>query len=361
MINSAEKLTELAYAAMLGESPWQHFLDQLALEVPNGKAIVVVHDNTAARWHIPLASGVDPRTLKRRGAYACANPFIAQTTTLYNGVGVGIVDEALIPLEQLRKTEFYNDFLAPHEMPSRISLTIEQEQDELFILALLSDSMQQQDKLRAAGLLTQLSPHLSRALRYYRRASTKRLMGAHTQQFLDALGTAVLLVGEHSRIEIASGHAEQLMATGDMWRITSRGQLQFLDDKLEASLKAMLSRWYTGAGTLNFPLAEHQVCLVRMIKDSISCYFEGPTVAVLIEEIGRTPQRLDLSGFGAVFQLSAAEGRALAGIIDGKSTQQIAEESARSVETIRSQLKSLYRKTNCHSREDLLKRILALR
>ncbi|WP_417330869.1 hypothetical protein [Halomonas cupida] len=97
MTSATDKLADLIYASMLGESPWQHFLDQLAYQVPNGKTVLVMHDEAAARGHIPLASGVDPGILRLYGSYyASVNPFIAPAATRPNGVG--FVDEALVPL-----------------------------------------------------------------------------------------------------------------------------------------------------------------------------------------------------------------------------------------------------------------------
>ncbi|GEN24308.1 LuxR family transcriptional regulator [Halomonas cupida] len=356
MTNSADKLADLIYAAMLGESPWQHFLDQLAHQVPNGKTVLVMHDEAVARGHIPLASGVDPGILRLYGAYyASVNLFIAPAATRPNGVG--FVDEALVPLRQLRKTEFYNDFLAPHEMPSRVSLTIEHEQNEVFILALLSDAINQDDKQQVAHMLSSLAPHLQRAARFYRQSTAPCLDG----QIFDAMDIAVAIVGEPSRLKRASPYAERLLSTGYHLSLNACGRLVMGNAEAQRRLQGMLSRWYCGPKVVTLQLPDARITLIRLVDNDISFYFEGPTVAVLIEESDGSLHRLDLPRIGALFQLSPAELRALADAIDGKSTQQIAEESARSVETIRSQLKSLYRKTDCHSREDLLKRILALR
>lgn len=358
---SAHRLTELIYAAMLGETSWQTFLNELAAWVPNGKTVMVMHDEAEGCGHIPLASGVEPGILKQYSDYyASVNPFIAPASTRPNGSGV--IDEVLVPRAKLRRTEFYNDFLAPYEMPSRVSLTIEHEKSEMFILALLSNAMSLEDKHQVARLLTALSPHLQRASRFYRQGAPMHLTGVCGKRIFDMLDIGMLVVGEQSRIKAASNRAEQRLSSGNHFSVSPLGRLVVHDSDMQHALHGMLSRWYSGPVSHNYRFTDTSITLIRLVEDDICFYFEGPTVAIVIEDSFRLNSRhIDLERFSSLFHLTQAEARSLRGIIDGKSTGDIARESVRSEETIRSQLKSLFRKTGARGREGILRKLLEFR
>jgi hypothetical protein len=120
-----DELVDLIYAALLGEASWQRFLDRLAASAPSGKTLLVMHDNNRNDGYIPIASGIPKDVLGRyNGYFAGVNPFMKPASLA--PVGVGLIDEALVPRSDLFKSEFFNDLLKPHEMPSRVALTVEE-------------------------------------------------------------------------------------------------------------------------------------------------------------------------------------------------------------------------------------------
>lgn len=78
----------------------------------------------------------------------------------------------------------------------------------------------------------------------------------------------------------------------------------------------------------------------------------------MILEPHRAQQRIfDIEEFVSMHSLTAAEARALNGLIGGRSADEIAAEAGLSRETIRSQIKSLYAKTNAGSQIELIRMI----
>jgi DNA-binding CsgD family transcriptional regulator len=96
-----------------------------------------------------------------------------------------------------------------------------------------------------------------------------------------------------------------------------------------------------------------KLTFIQVAKDPLSLYFQGPTVVILMEQ-GNTMQRVNGDYFSMAYGLTAAETRALAGIMAGKSVDEIADAAALSRETIRSQMKSLYAKTGTSGQLELL-------
>jgi DNA-binding CsgD family transcriptional regulator len=64
---------------------------------------------------------------------------------------------------------------------------------------------------------------------------------------------------------------------------------------------------------------------------------------------------MSLERAGEIYGLTAAEMRVLPGILNGQTAEQIAQSLGRSRETVRSQMKSVYAKTNTGGKVDLIR------
>lgn len=352
------KAIELIYAAMLGEVPWQNFMRYLAASSPNGKAVLVLHDEEKEKGFIPIASGVELSTLKAYSDYyASVNPFMSPAAALPHGVGVPDIE--LVPQDDLNKTEFYNDFLKPHGMPSRVSMTIGKSGRLMFVLALLSDSMDPDDKYVIAKKMTALSPHLQRASRFYQKGASERLANNMGCTLFDAIDKGLVVVGQDARVKTTSQKADEMLSRGVGVKVSPVGKLRFDDVEIQSVLEQKLDRWYMGPKVVSCYVEGMKLCLVRIECDDISFYLEGPTVVVILEEMRSSIGNIDLKGVSYRKNLTRAEFRALLGIVEGKSIYQISREASRSVETIRSQTKSLYKKLGVGCREEVLRLLLS--
>lgn len=347
-------LIDLIYGALLGEASWQDFLDRLAAGVPDGKTVLIMHDDTRDNGHIPLASGIPDDVLNLYNTYySTVNPFMRPTAM--RPIGVGLIDDELVPPSDLARTEFFADFLRPHEMPSRVAMTIDRDAGYLFVLATLGNSFDDDCKLGLAGQLTQLGPHLKRASDYYRNGSTVRAASELGASLFDAADIGLIVIGDGSRIKAISEAGQTMLRDASPFAISPVGKIRFRDGGTDAVLQNMLERTYAGPKIIGLSQQGTRLTLIRVRKDHISLFFEGPTVMVLMEPPHLGARSFDTEQFARIHGLSRAETRALSGIVNGKSVTQIAEEAAVSRETIRTQLKSLYAKTGARNQTGLLR------
>ena len=97
-----------------------------------------------------------------------------------------------------------------------------------------------------------------------------------------------------------------------------------------------------------------RLTLIRLQKSTRIQFFDAPSLAIIIEPSSK-PVSMDVPRLGGQFGLTRAEIKIMQGLLHGSSITDIAIESNRSRETIRSQLKSVFAKTGVNSQSELLR------
>lgn len=352
---TTDELIDLIYAILLGEASWQQFLDTLAAGMPNGKTVMVMHGITdPGEGYVPLSAGFDEKAIETYNAhYVDLN--VWQPPLTRQKAGMGFTDDELFPSEELVKSEFFNDYLIPNEIHMMACAKIGSDRRYSFSVAALGARADTRLKAEMADRLTGLGPHLKRAFDFHRKGSS---IGAATQigaVMLDAIDIGLVVIGDDAQVRTISDTGQAMLARNSAVRMSPLGRLGFRDAKLQGELTGMLDRRYVGPRVVSHVSHGMKLTLIRVSKDRVSLYFEGPTVIVLLERLGGGATAFDPQLASLVYGLTRAEMRALSGIVAGKSVDQIAQEASLSRETIRAQTKSLYAKTGASSEADILR------
>lgn len=351
VLKSDGELIDLIYAALLGETSWQRFLDQLADSAPSGKTLMVMHDNRRNNGYIPLASGIPADVLQAyNGYFATINPFMKPASQ--KPVGIGLVDEELLPISDLTRSEFFNDLLKPNEMPSRVALTIGRESSYQFILASLGCAFDTDRKQNIADQMTRLYPHLKRASEYYRNGPDARAVTELGSSLFDAVDIGVVVVGDESRLKAISHAGELIIHKSSALRISALGTASLRDHEAQSVLEGMLLRTYIGPKVVNVATKDTGLTLIRLNRGDISTFFDGPTVIVLMK-LSANERALSTQSVEETFGLTKSEMRVVLGLIKGRSVNEIADDANVSQGTVRQQLKSVFSKTGTHRQLEL--------
>lgn len=350
-----DELISLIYATLLGEATWQQFLDKLVEGIPSGKSVMVMHGITCIKGsYVPLSSGFDAAAIETYNTnYAASN--LWQPPLIRCKVGAGVIDNELFPRTELVKSAFYNDYLRQNEIEVAAAVKIGSDKRYFFSVAMLSAQTDLLLKQNMASRLTHLGPHLKRAFDYYKKGQANRPMTELGASLFDAIDMGVIVVGDGASIKMISTAAQAMLANSSPVQITPLGLILLRDKQSQVILDAMLARAYEGPKVVNLFSHQTKLTLIQVKKDHISLYFEGPTVVILMEQLGRSTSVFDPQLVALVYGLTKAEIRALKGIVSGKSVDQIAQEAFLSRETIRVQMKSLYAKTGASSQADILR------
>lgn len=352
---TTDELIDLIYAILLGEASWQQFLDTLAAGMPNGKTVMVMHGITdPGEGYVPLSAGFDEKAIETYNAhYVDLN--VWQPPLTRQKAGMGFTDDELFPSEELVKSEFFNDYLIPNEIHMMACAKIGSDRRYSFSVAALGARADTRLKAEMADRLTGLGPHLKRAFDFHRRGASNPAATKIAAALFDALDIGLIVIGDDARVKTMSAAGQAMSTENSPVRISPLGQVGFRDAQLQTVLKGMLARKYAGPKVVSLFSHGTKLTLIQVNKDRVSLYFEGPTVIVLMEQLGHGVTAFDPQFVSLVHGLTKAETRAVAGIVAGKSVDQIAQEASLSRETIRAQMKSLYAKTGASSEADILR------
>ncbi|WP_353642479.1 helix-turn-helix transcriptional regulator [Mesorhizobium sp. WSM2239] len=341
------------YGTVFGEATWHDFLDKLSRILPDGRSTLFYHDSRRSKGAFNLNSGFDADAVARYGEYySSINPWMPAAAV--RKVGVGVVAEQMFPRDRLVKTEFYNDFWSKNGGESAVGVTIVREEGRSFLLSTLTSCPDPEANRHAADTLTRLAPHLRRAFRHFKSEPGQKTIAEIGGELFDAVDIGMVVVGDSGIIKSISPAGQRIIDTGHCLRANLLGKINVCQERANHVLSQMLDRSYQGPRVASCMVDAYKLTFIQVAKDPLSFYFQGPTIVVLIEH-GSTSQRMNGEYFSKAYGLTAAETRALAGIMAGKSVDEIADAAALSRETIRSQMKSLYAKTGTKGQLDLLR------
>lgn len=347
-----DELIDVIYGAMLGETTWQDFLERLSDNTPYGRTVMFSHNMNQADDYLAMAARFEAGQLESYAAhYIDQNPW--SDSCAVRKVGLGVISDEIVPPEEMIGTEFYEDWMVPNDVAASVGVTIDKSGTCPLIISTVTSRDDPDANKVFSDQMSRIAPHLNRAARFYRQGAGKWAGFALGASLFDAVNIGVVILGEDGRVKTISATGQQMAGRGI--RINPLGQLELRDESAHAVLKAMLKRVYDGPKSYNLFSGDLKLTLLRVEKDRVSLYFEGPTVVILMERHGRGHDLADLERFAEVFSLTAAEQRALSGIVAGQSILEIAEAASVSRETIRSQLKRLYAKTGVSGQADLVR------
>lgn len=359
---SSAKFIDLIYAALLGESTWEHFLDELCPMVPNGRAVLFFHDCAAERGGLSLTARVPPEMISSYAAYyAAKNPWMGSAAT--RQVGRAVATEAILSREQLRRTEYYNDYLRPEKLASAVGVTIVRDENVNFMISVASGEADEAQSRTVLDCLQAIVPHLRRACEFYRGEAVSGQEFVSVRGAEDNLRIGVLRVGPGRKLRAYNAAAARLLQDGDGIGVGLGGRLRCGQPRVFDHIDAMLSSW---------PELPHGVaarCVPVPRKDGApplrltilpprtavhEVFFRGPECTVLVEEpfcaLGPAVEMMAM-----LHGLTSAERRVLSGLGEGLSPVEIARSVGVSPGTIRVQLKHIFGKTGAHRQVDLVR------
>ena len=364
------ELIELIYRAAGDPSGWDLVLQRLTVAV-GGNAATLHHQDTRLQessfstlWNLSR-DDVAPYN----EYYGSLNPL---TTTRPHLLRAGTVNtsQMLCPDEIYTRGEYYHDFLRPLDILHVVGPILRSDsQGANFSVLTIFRPLQGEpfgDEERKFLLL--LTPHLQRAFQLHNRIQALERKGNAAGEALDHLQQAVVLLDAKGRVLLVNRAATTLFATEKSLKLTPTG--------LEAAVwceNRELNRLIQGAiatgngkglgpggaavisrGPLQRPL---QVLVTPLRTQAIHLGKDVPVVAVFISDPDR--QAVSESAiFTQLFGLTPAEERLAHILAAGESLKDAARRLGVAHGTLRSQLKSIFAKTNTNRQGELVRLLL---
>lgn len=360
---AAELISEI-YAALLGTGSWQTFLDRLSRLLPNGKSTLFYHDVAAGKGEHTLHSRFDPDSLAAyKSYYSARNPFMQRAVA--RPLGLGVRAEQMLPREDLRKTEFYADYLRPQGLETAVGVTVFREQGRHFLLS-TACALADDARIRSvATLMGLLAPHLRQAFACYGRARGPLAGRIAVDAASEALGVAIVSIGLDRRVRWSNPAGLTLLSSGDPIGTNACGRIATPHIEVRHAIDVALAAAARGEAAVRtgvvVPARDEtmpptRMALVVPALSSSERYFSGPCIVLLFESAtpGEPPAEDVLR---SVFGLTPSEARVARALAGGAALADAAAAHGIAKETARTHLKRIFAKMDVRRQSELVAKI----
>ena len=253
--------------------------------------------------------------------------------------------------------EFYQDFLLAYNARYRMTGKVYQNNDQYSLFVVLRAVGQQpfgDSEQRAAQ---RFSGHLQRALRLQTHTQNLQAKAELGARAIDALSLAMLIVDANGTILHLNTAAEHLLNNPACELNCKLGRLSITHPTNKNRLSALIAgaTCYPAIGGAMFLNgAENRQAFVTPLPAAspFNQDWQIPLVLILVVDAGKVLSPLQL--VGRLYDLSPAELRIASALLAGKSPEEYAQGAGITLNTVRTQLKSLFRKTETHRQSELV-------
>ena len=344
------ELVDLIYAATLGERPWEDFVARLGQTSPGGFALMFSLDLRRTDTVVTILEGRPSEAKEGLDThYGTVNPYTPYCMS--KPLGVGIPGDRMLSRDRLVRSEFFNDFMLENEVTATLGIAVDRSEDFIILISTATRLNDEAEQKALSEQYTRLAPHLARAAAFYRRNAPGRMATELGASLYDDAEVGTMLVTPGMKIASMSAAAERILAPHLTFDVTGAVRLPGAD--AQAALKAMSGRRYDGPQSRSFAVGDLRMTLVRLSRGGGIGLFDDCGVAVIVRSAAAAPMSPERAR--EAYGLTAAEARVLPGILAGQTAEEIAQSLGRSRETIRSQMKSVYAKTDTAGKIDLIR------
>jgi DNA-binding CsgD family transcriptional regulator len=335
------ELIELVYAGAETGETWGALFDGLARAIPFDQSALHMLGGDGRTADLRMQTGLDSAAENAYQQHYCyLNPFVpAMVNRASSPVYVG---EELLPFDTYRRSAFYQEFGARNHVAHGVACHVAEGQEGAAVLSLNRRHSTGVFTPDEVGVIRMLAPHLRRAIRIRGRlAEWKTAMAIR-----DSQAQAFLVLDERLRIRDASAGVESLLRNTGLVSMR-HGTLSIAAAYRE--LVGSLVRGERHSATLRED--DGRPLPVRATPLPASASPGGSRLTVLLFAppcSGDWARRL-----AADFGLTPAEIRLTHSLLESDSLARAAESLGISINTAKTQLASIFRRTGVKSQKEL--------
>jgi DNA-binding CsgD family transcriptional regulator len=360
------------YEASAGLVPWPKALDGLFAELKVRQMQLLTVDKTngtLVRSDQPahMDSIVFDAILEYVREYHRFDPHLAYTGSMPVGAVVNTAN--LFPIEEYKKHPFYRDYWAAFDVRELLAAKVAE--DERYVVML---GMSRTHDLPAytpadTALLARYVGHLAAAYRIVKHLGVIQATAQAGLAIIEASARPMVLLGLNRQIIAANSLARQFLASDGLLFekdeiLCCRGSKASAE--LQRAFEALQLAELTGSqeGTprriaLRLQGSKirdhHLLCSIWAMQPAMSMNAFGPMPVALLTIAPRTSKEFaDPVFIGSMFDLTPAEAKIAIALLHGGDLRGIAAAQRVSLETVRTQLKSVFAKTDTSRQADLI-------
>lgn len=284
------------------------------------------------------------------------------------GVGTG---EELVPMLQLKKTRFFNEFLVKHNQGHLLTSVPfsphNQHQLLPIVISFYRPIQQQPFTENDVATLTKLMPHVQRAWLLHDQAIKYASLNSAMEIALNQLSHGLLILGGAGEMRFANHVAKGFLSTLYLCELKTARDSNITLPKsiisvanMAASEKLICKKIVLGENDQWYVVAMPLRQASKLYGDKSSTEpFNQHEVAAQSSIIWLTKDTLDnktnIDLIAELFKLTATETKVLRLLLKNQSPRQIAEKLDNKIATIRSHLGAILTKTSTKRQQDLIR------
>jgi DNA-binding CsgD family transcriptional regulator len=268
--------------------------------------------------------------------------------------------------EQLRRTEFYHDWLAPQDISSSIMVRLARRGAETATLNVNCSHRKDRFSATEIDLVARYQPHLVRAFELGRRLAESRQNDPAADGLFEGSHHGLFLVDGAARIRRSNACGEALLAARDPL-VGAAGRLSTLSAAANRQLQALIAgacgreRRIGGGMTVAAASQARRISLsvVPVRAERAWPFHIEPAALVWATDLD---SRTDLpeQQIRRIFGLTAAEARVAMAISQGDSLAELAESLRVSIHTVHNHLARIFDKTETRRQSQLASLLMRL-
>ncbi len=360
-------LLPILYRAPVEKEQWTTFLRKLSEVIPTRAADLIAHDEQANRCSLMLHWGDDPNAPQQYEDYYSARDLHFSTAGAkgchYYGSAAPV--QSFLCEEDLLNSESCNDFLlklGPFRQRMALFGRAGRTLGTLSLRRGRDDPPFSDPDLRVMHLL---APHVQQEIRLEEEFRHLRVQSDAKSKVIDQMQPGVVFLDETGRVLETNAQAAAILQRGDgicMSESRLRSTDAREDRRLQQSITQVCRRAVeAGSGILLSRRAHADPLQIVVCPCCAAAAGVGgcPVAVAYIHDtgIGMRP-RFDL--LKELYRLTPAEARLTCLMLDGKSAEEITETLGISENTLKTQKKSIFGKTNVHRQSQLMRLLMHL-
>jgi DNA-binding CsgD family transcriptional regulator len=363
-IDTFDAVIALLYDAAAGHAQWPVALGAMTDLLGGFASTLLVWDNTIQRPVFQsMTDRFDPEAVRLYNEYYGALDRMRQLVPTY-AVGQVANSAELINPEEVAKSEFHNDFLIPNGGRFLLGATLSNEPSATASIGIHRGTAQGAFEKADSTLLKRVIPHLARATAIFHRTLSLEAKVRLGQGALDLVPWLVILADAQARVLFMNEPAEAAVRTGDGFRLrggklvssSAKGTEQ-LHHSIRRAVVESLDRSSGQASSVVVPRREDRgsyAALIARLPRALEGLLANATPAVMIVATDPLSQAMPPEGMlRQLYGLTTAEARVAVDIANGLTIDEIAMRCGVGRETIRTQMKAVFGKTDCRRQAEV--------
>lgn len=266
----------------------------------------------------------------------------------------------------VRRSEFFNEYLIPYGYRYAMGARLGDTEEHSVFIGMHRDLGQNPFGEEEVRRIKRVDAHLARAARLFLKSEDLRMKLDSGLRALDALDFAVMIVDQAGLVRFANSTAEELLRRKEGTLAMRKGRLVHTAPSAHARFETLLRDAVMsgrGGGMRLTPDWEHASLHLLVVplspRSRLAAPWQIPLALVFVSN-PMARRMLPAHTLGLLFGLSPAEARLAEALVQGFSPGEYAASAGVSLNTVRTQIRSLFDKTGCRRLAELVKLLSSL-